>query len=117
MSHERLARRGVLLGLYGVLALLVVSLGSVAWVYDSLRDFRQAAYTRCLDRVALDTAERQQRLEQAERFRGFAEQERTNRFIDDDLRQQRMEAWVALAEANERAAATEVRGTCAVYRP
>ena len=113
--HERQATAGVLAGLVGVLCLLAVSLGSVLHVYRSLADFRQAAHDRCVARTAFDRATNQARIVQAEEWRMLAESERTNPFIDDELRRLRVESYLRMADAVEDAVEAQVRTSCDVY--
>ena len=93
-----------------IFALLTLILFGVAAVQVvAFNDFRQTVYQRCIAAEPGNENANQLRKNAAIGFAAFAEQERTNKFIDDELRAKRVKTWSILAR--------DAQATVDAYRP
>lgn len=105
---ERQATVGVAAGLFAVLCLLAVSLGSVLWVYDNLQAFRDTAYHRCLARIEYDRSNQAAR--EAQRRFWLA-------YIADEQDERRVESARRMVGALDDTLGRSVPADCSGYRP
>lgn len=100
----------------GVLCLCAASVLLTIAYRIQVGNMRDVIYQRCNERQIYDNASNDLRDDMALRFRQFAQQERENRFIDEDLRQKRVTAWESLATSAEKTVNSQVKTTCNAYR-
>lgn len=86
-----------------VIALLFLTLGSFAWALRSTQiTTSQFLFDRCVSAQKTNAIANRWRNEEIVRYQEFIEQEKKNKFIDDDLRSQRVRAWTALIAAAQK---------------
>lgn len=101
---------------FGVLCLLAALFLMIFAYRNQVDDMRAVIYKRCMERQTYDNSSNELRNEMAKEFRAFAEQERTNPFIDDTLRNKRMTSWNSLATSAEATVKNQVHSSCNAYR-
>lgn len=110
---ERLGTVGIVAGLFGVICLLIASLGLNIAHHSDLDRLQDLIYTRC---VQLATPQNQARQVEVVEWSALAEQERHNPYIDPKLRVARTGSYQRLADAMQAAVEASQRNACDQYK-
>lgn len=119
LAKKFLARIGVGSLILGFLSLLIVAVSALVLAIgyrNQLDGFRHTVYQRCLQRDAYDRASQDARNALREWFTSHQAEERTNRFIDGDLRDQRVRDDDAVISKLEHTLHVGAPTGCAIYK-